>query len=145
MANPNVQMGSLNRLLGSVLFPGYPALNVTPSFLGPEGIDANPEGQATAVLPAMTGVVTSPEPYQMFRITLHLLKSQAFADVWKQQMEYTSLLGDCTVRPDSAQLSPYLFNNVSIVGVDRLAFSGRDAGFNVNLVGSYQLNSRLWE
>ena len=124
-----------------MLFPSFPSLNVSPSFLAPEAIDLSFEGQATAVLPSMTGVVTSPEPYQMVRVAIHCLRSQAFADLWKQQMETSTILGSCTVRPDAVTLSPYIFGNMSITGVERLSFAGRDPGFVVNIMGNYQLNA----
>jgi hypothetical protein len=144
MANPGVPQGTLNRLKASIIFSSFQSLNVSPSYLAPEAIDFTLEGQATAVLPTMTGVVTSPEPYQMARLTLHLLKSQAFANLWKQQQELSTLLGDCTVRPDASTIDPFQVGNCSIIGVDRMNFGGREAGFIVNIAGSYNLNSSLW-
>lgn len=144
MARPNVTQGPINRLIASVLFPSFPALNISPSYLTPEAIDWAPEGQATTMLPTLTGLVTSPEPYQMVRVTCHLIRSQSFADTWKQQQESSTLLGDCTVRPDSPTLSPYTLNNTAILGVDRMGFGGRDAGYVVTLSGFYSLNSSLW-
>ena len=146
MARPNITQGTINRLVTSILFAGNPALNITPPFLAPEAIDWAPEGNLTTNLPSMTGHVTSPEPYVMARMTCHLLRSQGFADAWKQQMETSTLLGDATVRPDvnGNILSPYLCNNVAIIGHDRMGFSGRDASFVVVLQGNWQINSNLW-
>ena len=144
MANPNIAQGTLNRIKASVLFPSFPQLNVSVSYLSPEGIDCAPQGQATGVLPTMTGVVTAPEPYQIMRVTLHLLKSQGFADLWKQQWESSTLLGDFTVRPDAPTLKPFLITNGSIMDVDRMSFSGRSPDFIVNIAGTYSINSALW-
>lgn len=144
MANPLVALGTLNRLKASVIFTDFPALNVTPSFLMPEAIDWMPEGNATAALPALTGYVTSPEPYMMVRIAIHLVRSQSFANQWKRQIENSTLLGDATIRPDTATMDPWTVSNVSIVNPERMGFGGRDAGFTVNLQGTWQINQSLW-
>jgi hypothetical protein len=144
VANPNIPQGTLNRLLGSVLFPNFPSLNITASFLGAEGIDVTFEGEMTANIPSLTGTVTSPEPYQMVRMTIHLLKSQPFADLWKRQLEQRTVLGPCTCRLDSNQLSPYSINNTSAKGVDRLDSSGKQAAYVVSLSGTYNINAALW-
>lgn len=142
---PNIAQGTINRLRASVIWDNFPQLNVTASFLMPEGIDLTFEGQSTAVLPTMTGVVTSPEPYQIVRLAIHLIKSQGLADLYKQQQENTTLLGGCTIRPDTITLSPYYLMNCSITGVNALAFSGRDPGYVVTATGSYNLNAAAWQ
>lgn len=147
MANPMTPQGVLNKLVASIVWNDFPALNITPSFLLPEGIDLTLEGQATTVYPSMTGTVNSPEPYMLVRFMAHLIKSQALSDAYKTQMETNTLLGDCTIRPDvplAEGLSPYYINNCSITGVDRLTFAGRDAGWTISFVGNYQTNSSLW-
>lgn len=144
MANPLIGQGTLNRLKASVVFNDYPQLNVTSSFLMPEAIDWMPEGNVTAALPSLTGYVPSPEPYQMARVAIHLVRSQAFANQWKQQIENNSLLGDATIRPDTATMDPWTLNNVSITSMERMGFGGRDAGFTVNLQGTWNINLALW-
>ena len=145
MANPGILQGTVNRLRANIVFPNFPGLNITPSYLGREAIRIAPSGVVTTSLPTLTGRVTSPEPYQMLTITVHLLRSQSFADEWKQQIEsVSSLLGDFTVRPDAATLSPYYVNNGSIDNWDPLAFAGGDAGFTITLSGTYNINAALW-
>lgn len=145
MANPLIDQGSLNRLRASVLWNDLPILNVTAPFLGPEGISLTLEGEATGVLPSLTGVVTSPEPYQLVTFMVHLLKTQALADAYKRQQEANTVLGNCTVRPDSKALSPYLFYNCSIVNVGDLLFNGTNPGYGVSLKGYYVINNDLWD
>jgi hypothetical protein len=144
MANPLVQLGSLNRLIASVTWQGFPGLNVTPSFLNREGIRLALDGEATRFLPTLTGAVTSPEPYQMVTLNLALLKSQNLAAQYKSQMETQCLLGNCTVRPDSTVLPAYDLVNMAIESVRELAFSGEDAGYTVTCRGYYLINSNLW-
>lgn len=142
--NPLVAQGNLNRLRGSVVWPGFPALNVTAPFLGREGISLALEGESTAFLPTMTGAVTSQEVYMMIGLTMHLLKTQALADAYKAQMELNSLLGDGTVRPDAKELSPYAIINCAIQSVRELRFSGDDAGYAVSVRGYYLVNAALF-
>jgi len=147
MPNPNVPLGTLNRLKASVVWNDFPALNITASFLGREGIRLAPEGVVTLAIPAMSGVVQSPEPYQLVRVTLSLLKSQGLADLYKAQMELNTLLGQCTVRPDVAEnagLGPFQFDNCAIDTIGELQFSGENAAYPVVLNATYYVNSQLW-
>ena len=142
--NPLVNLGTLNRLLGSVVWTSNPSLNVTASYLGKEGIRLALEGESTVFLPTMVGAVTSQEPYLMIGLTLHLLKTQPLANAYKAAMETNAQIGDGTVRPDSKALSPYEIVNCAIQSVRELNFSGDDAGYAVTLRGYYWINSGLW-
>lgn len=147
MPNPNVQQGTLNRLKASVVWRDFPELNVTPAFLGKEMIRLNFEGKITTFIPTTTGAVTSPEPYQKITLTIHLLKTQILAPLYKDQLEFSSLLGDGTVWPDvqtGQGLPNYQINNCAIEDVRELAFDGVDAGWAVVIGGYYTVNSALW-
>lgn len=142
--NPLVAQGVINRLRASVVWNAIPDLNVTPSYLGEEGISLRLEGDATTRMNTMTGTVTSPEPYMPATVTIALIRSQFLADLYKQQMETNTLLGDCTIRPDASTLSPYQIYNCSLSSVNELQFNGRNAGWVVTATGFYLLNSVLW-
>ena len=142
-----MDQGTLNRIRGSVNWDDHPELNVTAPFLGNEGISLALEGESTVFFPTMTGAVTSPEPYMMLRLTIHLLKTQTLSDSYKAQMELLSLIGNGTVRPDvvSGGLSPYSAVNCAIEGVREMPFNGRDAGFVVSIRGYYTTNNSLFD
>lgn len=146
MPNPLVPQGTLNRLKASILLNSFPALNITPPFLGREAIRLAFEGAATTFINTMTGAVTSPEPYQKATITANLLKTQGLADAWKQQYESSSLLGDLTVRPDvtSGGIGPYPITNCAIQDLRELNFAGEDAGWIITIGGYYLINSTLF-
>jgi hypothetical protein len=148
MPNPLVAQGTLNRLVASVTWQNFSSLNVTPSFLNREAIRLALEGQSVVYLPTIAGAVTSPEPYMMISCTIHLLKTQQIAGLYKAQMESNALLGNGVVRPDVAQgqggLPPYDIVNCSIAGVRELDFSGNDAGWAVTCRGYYLVNNSLW-
>lgn len=144
MANPLVVQGTLNRILASVVWQNFPALNVTAPFLNREAIRLALDGESTRFLPSLTGAVTSAEPYMMVTLTINLLKSQNLAALYKAQMELQSVLGDCVVRPDVTTLPPYDFTNCAIQSVREQAYSGEDAGFAVTVRGYYLINSSLF-
>lgn len=142
--NPLISQGSLNRLRASVVWPANPTLNVTPSFLGKEMIGLALEGESATYIPTATGATTSPEPYMMIALSIHLLKTQNLAAQYKAQMEFLATIGDGTVRPDASSLPPYAIVNCSISSVRELKFNGTDAGFMVSVKGYYLINSSLW-
>lgn len=146
--NPNVRQGTLNRLKASVNWNDFPELNVTPPFLGKEMLRLAFEGKATSFIPTTTGAVTSPEPYQKATLTMHLLKTQALAPQYKAQLEFNSLLGDCTVWPDvqtGTGLDNYQIVNCAIEDIREIAFDGVDAGYVVVIGGYYQINAALFD
>lgn len=145
MANPLISQGTLNRLRASVIWPGFPALNITAPFLGKEGIRLSLDGASTLFIPTMTGAVTSPEPYMGISLVLNLLKSQPIADLYKKQMESDARLGGGTVRPDASPLSPYEIINCAIEGVRELDLSGDSAAYAVMVKGYYNVNNALWD
>ena len=142
--NPLIDQGTLNRLLASVSFPNFTTLNVTPEFMNREMIRLALEGEFSKRLPTGTGQVPSPEPYVPATLTINLLKSQPLSAAFKAQWEQNVLLGDCTVRGDSAVHPPYDLTNCSIQSVRELSFSGDDAGCVVVIGGTYNINSALW-
>lgn len=145
MANPNVSQGTINRLRASVVWPDYPALNVTAPFLGEEAIRISFGGGATTFINTMTGAVTSPEPYIPVTVRMNLLKTQSLANAYKSKMEGSTLLGNGTIRPDASQLAPYQITNAAIMSLDPLEFGGKSAAFVVEIHGYYVVNNTLWD
>ena len=142
--SPQVPLGNLNRILASVVWPGFTQLNVTSSFLGAEGVSLVFGGEATQFLPVMVGVVPSPEVYQQGTLTINLLKTQFLANAYKAQYELNTLLGNCTIFPDSAALQPYSLINTGLTNVREMRFSGQDPTWVITAVGTYQINSSLF-
>jgi hypothetical protein len=143
--NPQISQGTLNRLVASITWPQFSSLNITPPFLGPEGIHLTFEGDATLFIDTMTGVVTSVEPYLRFRLTAQLLKSQALAAAYKAAIETLTTLGNGVVRPDvSLGLTPYQLSNCAIQSGQPDPFSGRSAFFPVSFSGAYFVNQAAW-
>lgn len=145
MANPQIAQGTLNRARGAVVVADSPELNVTAPYLGREGISSNFEGDTTARMPTLTGIVNSPEIFMAVTVTICLLKTQALSDTYKQRMETNAIIGDITVIPDSPALSNYVFQNCSIRNVHDLALNGTTPNFMVTLQGFYPVNASLFD
>ena len=78
------------------------------------------------------------------KLTVNLLRTQALANAFKTQQELNSLLGDLTFRTDAVTLGVYQFSNSSIGRVGDMRVNGKDAGYALEIDGTYNLNSALW-
>lgn len=144
--NPLIDQGVLNRILGSVTWTNFPGLNVTAPYLDKDGINLRLEGDASLQHATMTGLVQSPEPYMPVSVVIAMLRTQQLANLYKTQMEATSVLGPGTVYPDvSSGLSPYQLNNMSIQSVGELIFNGSTPIYAVTCRGYYVVNNALFQ
>lgn len=143
-SNPLIDQGVLNRLRASLTFAGAPALNVSASYLGKDGISIALEGPTTLAIDTQTGVVQSPEPFVKVRIQAHLLRTQALASAYKAQIESNCVVGNLTVRGDSSTLPDYTFVNCAITSSPSLSFNGTSPDFLVEMTGIYYVNNQLW-
>jgi hypothetical protein len=144
MPNPNIPLGQLNRLKGSLTVMGNSNLTVTASYLGEAGITATLDGEAVTYIKVMSGAVASPEPYMMVTLSLNLVKTTSLATAYKTQLETNAVIGDTIFTPDSTSLPTFYFTQCSISGVREMNTTGKDAGFMVVLTGYYNINSNLW-
>jgi hypothetical protein len=133
--------GVLNRLRASVVFSSNPQLNVTSSFLTTEGIRLALEGNAADLLPAMVSLVSSPAPYLSATITMSIVRSASLAQVYKLQIENTTLVGLATIFPDTDVLNPFIINNVALESVREMAMAGMEAAMVVTARGYYNVNT----
>lgn len=144
MSSPLVAQGTLNRLRGSVVIPFFPALTITAPYLGNEGINMSLEGDIVDILPTMTGIVTSPAPYQMCTVEVELLKTQSFSNQYKSQLEDNAVIGTFIIRPDASTLGVYTIFNGSITNAQPGRLNGKSVGFMVTLKGYYNTNESLY-
>jgi hypothetical protein len=145
-ANPLVAQGQLNRVKASLTWLDHSELNVTAPFLGRDGISLSLEGNSTAFLPTLTGVVTSPEPYMMIGLTIHLVKPQALCALYVARLQANALLGNGTVRPDVIEgLPPFDITNCAMESIREMRFNGTDDGFIVMCRGYITINNDMWQ
>ena len=145
MPNPLVPLGRLNRVRGSVSVTDNPALNVTSSFLGKEGISLRPDGPATDIIPTMTGTVGSQVPYQQVTLTVHLVRTTGLAASYQQQFASDTALGEVVVTPDATTFGNFTILNSYLVNFNEVTINGSDAGFVVTISGYMVTNDKMWD
>ena len=146
MPNPNVAQGVLNRVKASVTWASFTTLNVTAPYLGRLGISLSPDGPITSFIPTMTGAVQSQEVYQKMTLSMHLLRTQGLAELYKLKVESDSNLGGGTVAPDvvAGGISRYLLLNCGIENISPFVFNGTEEGYTVVIGGYYFVNGNLF-
>ena len=139
-----VQQGTLNRLLTNLTLSNYPALNVTPGYMSKKFIVASFDGSPVTQQATATGVVNSPEPFLMGSFSFGLLRTQALANAWLNQVQLYSVLGTATGYSDSSAYQSVTLSNASITAYDPGGWDGMDATVNVTITGVYYLNNTIW-
>ena len=111
----------------------------------PVGVDVDFEGDVVDVIHTMTGTINAPAPYQMVTVEVALLKTQSFADAFKQTLELNAIVGPFVIRPDSSTLSNYYIQNGTIFKASPGRLNGKSADFVVGLRGFYLVNATLFD
>jgi hypothetical protein len=143
-----VDQGQLNRLSAQVVFAtvqsnGQP-LTIPSAYLGTEGIRLALDSNATDLLPTMTGMVSSPAPYQSCTLTMAIVKSAAaLANQLMQMMQKGStIIGNVTVYPDVPPniLQPFNLMNMALETVREMNFAGTEPVIVFTMRGYMQVN-----
>ena len=144
MGNPLVPQGFLNRVRGALSVTDVPALNVTASYLGKDGISMRPDNAATDIIPPMTGTVGSQTPYQQVTVTVHLLKTQGLGASYQQRFATDTALGEVVITPDATTFGNFTLLNCYLLNFNELPFNGMDAGYVVTIGGYLTTNDNMW-
>lgn len=142
--NPGVALGTLNRLISAVHVLSNPALNITAPYVGRNGIRVRSDRRAVVFIDAMTGMVTSPEPYIPVTVTAQLLRTQSLALAWKSRLVQNALIGQITAFPDTTPFLPMDVYNCAFEDFDPMNWDGTDPHFTVTLYGTYYINNTMW-
>jgi hypothetical protein len=144
--NAPVAQGTLNRMIASITVANNANLNVNSGNLGTEGIRLAFDGNATELLNTMTGMVTSPVPYQPCTLTVALVKSAAnsLSDTYKRQFNGNTLLGLITVFPDTLLISPFNLQNMVLENIREMLFNGTEPVLSVTMRGYYEVNQSFF-
>jgi hypothetical protein len=142
-----VPQGTLNRLLATIL-PSNGAmlgLKVTSGFLGTEAIRMAFDDTATDLLPTMTGMVTSPRPYQGVTLTIAIVKTTVLAAAYMQQFLTNTFVGDLTVTSDSKWLPTFFLYNMTLETVREMSFNGTEPVIIVTMRGYRYVNDNAFD
>ena len=145
MANTLISQGSLNRVRGSLVFPLFPLLNITAPYMSRNFISANfDEMDFVEQIETGTGFVNSPEPYVPAVIVVEILRTQALANNWFQQIQNTASIGTVEVHSDTAAFPSFPVINASVTKFDPGAFAGKDPVTKMTIRGILYVNSSMW-
>jgi hypothetical protein len=137
-----VDQGTLDRTKAWINIPAFGGvLSVDAGFLAPEGIRLSFDDLATDLLPTMTGMVTSPKPYQGVTVTIALVKSTYKATQYQRQFNDQTLLGDAWIFPDALNLVTFPLHNVTLETIREMSFGGTEAAMVVTLRGYRDVNT----
>lgn len=145
MPNPKIPNGTLNKVRASIKFVDHPELNVSASYLGKQGIIISPQGNMTESLPVMTGVVQSPQPYQIVTAKFQLVRSMPLAAQFKKQWESNTIIGDAMFYSDSTQFGDFEVFNAAITSVMDISSGSDQPGVDITITGTYYINSEMWD
>lgn len=141
---PLTVQGNLNRVATHVVVTDFPQLSVSAGYMAKAQAVVTFEGPFVQQIGTATGVVNSPEPYVMATIVINLLRSQALANNWIEQLADNATIGTVEVYPDSTTMDPIVIQNCSIQDYEPGPFDGSDPTVKVTLKGSFQTNSSMW-
>lgn len=145
MPNPLINQGVLNRVRASIKFVQFPELNISAPYLTQDAINISFQGDAGVLLPTLTGGVSSPNPFQMIQMQIHLVRSQSMGQLFKNQIEKNTTLGDAKIYSDSTTLGDFSIRQATIRSAQDLSVSGRDPAFVVEVFGIYDVNADMWD
>jgi hypothetical protein len=144
--NAAVAQGTLNRMVANVTVESDHNMDIASGNLGTEGIRLAFDGNATELLNTMTGMVTSPVPYQPCTLTIAIVKSAAnsLANYYKMRFTTTTLLGRITVFPDTQLITPFNLQNMVLENIREMLFNGTEPILSVTLRGYYEVNQEFF-
>jgi hypothetical protein len=142
--NPQIALGTLNRVRGQVQVTNFPALNVSASFMGEAGFTITRASPGTTMINTMTGRVVSPEPYMAITAEIHLVKSQNLAQLWENQLVNLSAIGPMLFYGDASTLGTFSFVNCAIETIGPIQNNGKSAEYVITVMGTYIINNGLF-
>ena len=142
--NPRIPQGTLNKIRAHLIVSNNNSLNLTAPYLGKGMISISFGGNAVDYIDTASGRVASPNPYMDVSVTLDILKTNGAFQIWRNQMELNSVIGQIRTVGDTSAISDYTFSNCSIVSVSDLPYDGTTPECRITLSGTYYINSSLW-
>lgn len=142
--NPGIARGVLNRLRCSVVLPNFSSLNIRAPNMSRSMARVRFNGRIVVQIPTATGLVNSPEPYVQVDVVIGLLRTQALANAWWEQIQANSHVQDATIYPDTSAYAPMALQDVVVSTMDPGPFDGTSPEFQITLSGALPVNNNLW-
>ena len=150
-----IQQGTINRLYATVM-PGdstISQLKVISGFLGADAIRLAFDDTATDLLPTMTGMVTSPRPYQGVTLTIAIVKTTTCAAAYMARFLDNTYVGQVTVTSDApaqgagisaSGLGIFVLYNMTLETVREMLFNGSEPIVAVTMRGYRYVNDNAF-
>jgi len=142
--NPQIAQGTLNRVRASVVIPNYPTLNINSSHMGRDLLSLEFDEDFSEQIPTATGIVNSPAPYVMATCSINLLRSQALANAWIQQVETYALIGRIVIHSDTSAFPKRHVHNCSVLKANPGRMDGLNPTVDLVIRGVFYVNNNLW-
>lgn len=142
--NQSIDLGTINRIRGSIVLPSNTNLNITAKCINQEGIVVEPMSGGGDLLEQMSGAVVSLKPYVLVRVTFGVLRTLSIGTLWYKQWLSNSAIGDLNITPVTSVAPEHYITNAVITGVGRIGENGATADLPITLTGSMIINSELW-
>lgn len=144
MANPNIQLGNLNRVRASVVVPAFSALNIISSYMTDRFVSISFDEDFVGQIQTATGIVNSPEPYVMASVTTQVLRTLPIAGSYISQAQSNAILGTVVIHSDSTSFPAIRIRNASLLRPQPGEYSGKSGALDITLRGVYEVNNDLW-
>ena len=144
MANPLINLGTLNRVRASVVFPSFTALNITSSQMGRRFVSLTFDEDFVQQIQQGVGIINSPEPYVMATVTCDVLRTLPLAQAFISQLEQTAVLGTVYVHSDTSTFPKRTVYNASVLKADPGAYDGINSVLALTIRGVFYPNNTLW-
>lgn len=143
--NPQIPLGTLNRLRTSLVVSGYPALAVTASYQSKKQIHVTLDENPFALgIETATGIIVSPEPYVMGTVNIGLLRTTGLASAWLAQSKSTAAIGDIEIHSDTSAFPALTIHDAYIQHLDPGPYDGTNPECPLVLKGVFYVNNSLW-
>ena len=144
MANPLINLGTLNRVRASVVFPSFTSLNITSSQMGRRFVSLMFDEDFVQQIQQGVGIINSPEPYVMATVTCDVLRTLPLAQAFISQLEQTAVLGPVYVHSDTSAFPKRTVYNASVLKADPGAYDGVNGVLALTIRGVFYPNNTLW-
>jgi len=80
----------------------------------------------------------------MATFTVHLVRCQALASLFRTQIEASTYVNGAKLYTDSSVLGDFTLRDVQIIGIEPINLNGSNADFILSMTGVYDINSDMW-
>lgn len=142
--NPLLNLGQLNRVRASIVFPSVTAINITSSQMGKRFVSLTFDEDFATQIQEGVGIITSQEPYVMATVTTDVLRTLPLAQAIIAQVEANSYVGTVKIHSDTSAFPVRTVHSASIMKADPGAYDGVSGVLALVIRGIFYPNNDLW-